>query len=621
MSVHQVGSVLLFGSPNSGKTTLFSWLTGRKVRPVNYAGSTVECHVGMTLPNYGEPLEVIDTPGVYSLQPHGPDERVLWQALEKTDQVTAVVVVVDGTQLNRQLYLVRQAQELKRPIIVAVTMMDLVRKAGRQVDLNLLGNLVDATVVGVDGRLGSGVSELVDAIRTRGLERPEPIASVHFEWDEERIEREIRVVEDWARQVVVKSPSDRALEEFRELDRWLLHPVWGVVGFLVIMSALFSSIFWLAAPMMDAVDSGFAWLAAETLYTFGENIGTRFLADGLIAGVGSVLVFVPQIFILFLGLNLLEDTGYLARAATIVDRPLQMIGLSGRSFVPLLSGFACAVPAVMAARNVRSPRERWILTFIVPLMTCSARLPVYALLLTLLFWGRPAWWAGIALTALYLAGVASGVVASFVLHKVTGKSEVSPLLMEIPVYRRPKLKTILLLSWRRTDSYIRRAGPTIFVFVILLWMGANFPYKKDATPTEQLQSSVVGYVGRFLEPVVEPMGSDWRVGIGLISAFVAREAFVSSVAVVFNLSEDDEQYESSLLNQLRNAKRADGSTLFGPASVAALLVFFVIALQCLSTTGVVWREMGSWKFAVAQLLVLNTVAYLVAVAMFQVLTL
>ncbi len=619
MPAHQIKNILLFGSPNSGKTTLFNWLTGLKVRAVNYAGSTVECQKAKTLPTYGESLSIVDTPGVYSLQPHGPDEEVLWSAISSSDLVSALIVVVDGTQLNRQLYLVRQAQELKRPMVIAVTMMDLVRKAGRTIDLDLLGRLADCQAVAIDGRLGAGVSELLDEVRTRALSHPEPMPHFDFEWDENRIESEIRLVESWAAQVVTKKPTDQALKEFRVWDKWLMHPVWGILSFVVIMSVLFSSIFWLAAPLMDMVDISFAWLAEQTVLILGDSAISKFIADGLIAGVGSVLVFVPQIFVLFVGLNLLEDSGYLARAATIVDRPLSAIGLSGRSFVPLLSGFACAVPAVMAARNVRSKRERWLVTFIIPFMTCSARLPVYALLLTLLYTGAEAWKAGLVLFALYLAGLFSGGLASIILNKILPHRAQAPLLMEIPVYRRPKMKLVLQLAWRRTKSYIKKAGPTIFVFVVVLWMGSNWP-SAEGTPSEQLQASLVGQVGQALEPVVEPMGADWRVGIGLISAFVAREVFFSTLAIVFNLSEDSDGYETSLIASLRQAKRADGSPLFSLASIGALLVFFVLALQCLSTTGVVWREMGSWKYALGQLVVLNVAAYLFAVATYQILS-
>ena len=619
MSAHQVNlpTVALIGSPNSGKTTLFNWLTGSKFKTVNYAGSTVDCYDGKSLQVYGEQLHVIDTPGVYSLQPHGRDEEVTLEALTHTDRVKAVVVVIDGTQLNRQLYLVRQVQELGIPMVVAVTMMDVVKKSGRQLDLEKLSELVDDPVLAVDGRLGGGLTELVAAARALAATST-PRALHKIQWDDHRIEKEISVAESWARSVVYKRPAQASLDHLRRWDKYLLHPVWGIFAFVFIMGTLFFSIFWLAQPMMELIDLFFGTLAERTVAILGEGALSNFLASGVISGVGAVMVFVPQIFILFVGFTLLEDSGYLARAATVVDRPLHKLGLSGRAFVPILSGFACAVPAVMASRNIRSVRERWITVFIIPFMTCSARLPVYTLLLSFLFFGESAWKAGLALTALYAGGLVIGTVAAAILNRILKADHGSHFLMELPIYRWPKLGFTVKIAARRTRSYIRRAGPTIFVFALLLWIGTHFPHRADLSAAEQIQSSYVGRVGQAVEPVFEPMGLDWRVGLGMMSAFVAREVFVSSMAVVFNIADgDDISIQNSLLEKMRRALAPDGTALFTPASVAGLIVFFMIALQCLSTTGVTLKEMGSWKYAVAQLIVLNVLAYVTAVAVVQ----
>ncbi len=612
-------SIALVGSPNSGKTTLFNWLTGSKIRAVNYAGSTVDCYRGKSLPVYGEPLAILDTPGIYSLQPHGKDEEITLQALNEVGEraVDTVIVVIDGTQLNRQLYLVRQVQELGFPFVVAVTMLDISKSSGRKLDLDKLSELVGAPALAIDGRLGGGVQELLEQARTVTRSR-RPNAIARLQWDDVRIEKEIAISEAWARAVVFKPPDKQTLDHLRRWDRLLLHPQLGVLFFVLIMASLFSSIFWLAAPLMDLVDAGFGSLIELTFALMGETPLSRFIADGVIGGVGSVLIFVPQIFILFIGFTLLEDTGYLARAATIVDRPLHKVGLSGRAFVPILSGFACAVPGVMAARNVRSARERWITVFIIPFMTCSARLPVYALLLTFLFPRGDSWVAGLAMTGLYIGGLALGVAAAAILNRIVKREVESHFLMELPIYRWPKLGFTLRLALRRTSSYVRKAGPTIFAFVLVLWVATHFPYHAELGPAEQIEQSALGRLGHVLEPVFEPMGADWRVGIGILSAFVAREVFVSSLAVIFNITTDDEaSIQSSLLETMRSATWPDGAVLFTPASVAALLVFFMIALQCLSTTGVTWREMGSWKYALGQLVVLNVLAYLVAIAVAQ----
>lgn len=616
-------TVALVGSPNSGKTTLFNWLTGLRAKTVNYAGSTVDCARGRSLAVYGESLHILDTPGIYSLQPHGRDEEVTLQALTRLDDVKVCIVVLDGTQLNRQLYLVRQIQALKLPFVVGVTMMDLVRSSGRRLDLEKLSELVEAPVVEIDGRLGGGVRELLEAARGQVLIHPERVAGeMNLDWDAGRIEKEIGISEGWTSQVVFKTPERESLERLRRWDRWLLHPIWGVLAFLLIMGGLFSSIFWLASPLMDLVDSAFS-AGAETVHSFlGEGLLSDFLSNGIVAGVGAVMVFVPQIFILFFGLILLEDSGYLARAATIVDRPLHKLGLSGRAFVPLLSGFACAVPAVMATRNIRSHRERWITVFIIPFMTCSARLPVYALLLTFLFSGSSAWKAGLAMTGLYTGSLVIGAVAAALLNRIVKPGGDSHFLMELPFYRRPKLRFVLQQAWRRTVSYIKKAGPTIFVFVLVLWVGAHVPYLgPEAAPSEQLEQSVVGRVGQALEPVFEPMGLDWRAGLGILSAFVAREVFVSSLAVIFNIGDaDEDSLQAGLLAQMGGATFADGSPIFTAASVTALIIYFMIALQCLSTTGVTWREMSSWKFAFVQLVSMNVFAYIAAVLVYQLLS-
>jgi ferrous iron transport protein B len=297
------------------------------------------------------------------------------------------------------------------------------------------------------------------------------------------------------------------------------------------------------------------------------------------------------------------------------------VGLSGRAFVPILSGFACAVPGIMATRNVRSARERWITVFVIPFMTCSARLPVYALLLTFLFQGSESWKAGLAMTGLYMGGLALGMTAAAILNRIIKVERESHFLMELPFYRWPKAGFTLRLALRRTLSYLKKAGPTIFFFVLLLWVGTHFPYHSEATPTQQLEQSAVGQLGQAIGPVFHPMRVDWRVGLGMMSAFVAREVFVSSLAVIFNIADsgNNDSMQKSLLEKMREAQWPDGSPLFTTASVAGLIVFFMIALQCLSTTGVTWREMGSWKYAIGQLVALNVFAYVMAVVVAQVL--
>ncbi len=612
--------IALVGSPNSGKTTLFNWLTGSKFKTVNYPGSTVDCFQGTTLANYGERLSVVDTPGVYSLHPQAADEEVTFEVLsgqKRFGQVSAVIAVIDATQLERQLYVVRQLQEAGFRLVIALTMTDVAKKSGLIIDVSGLSQILKAPVVEIDGRLGGGVDQLLETVRTQALEQTSQSRNIH-RWESDRIEKEMATISGWATSVT--KSSDETLKNLKRLRRWdhiLLHPVFGILIFALVMGALFSSIFWMARPIMNLFDAGFGFLAARSTEALGGGFLGDFIGNGLIAGAGSVLIFVPQIFILFVGLHLLEDSGYLARAATIIDRPFQKLGLSGRSFVPLLSGFACAVPGVMAIRNLRSKREKWIATFILPLMTCSARLPVYALLLYFVFRNEAAWKPGVALAGLYLLSVVLGAIAAIILNRMLKVEKAASFIMELPFYRRPNLRVVLRTSIAKTKSYVIKAGPTIFGFVLILWLGTHFPGIHQANPSERLRESVVGQAGQFLEPIFKPMGSDWRVGVGLMSAFVAREVFVSALAVILNVTAEKSGIQDSLLANMREAKTPDGHLLFTPASVFALIVFFMIALQCLSTTSVVWRETGSGKFAIMQIVVLNTVAYVLAVLVYQ----
>jgi ferrous iron transport protein B len=398
-----------------------------------------------------------------------------------------------------------------------------------------------------------------------------------------------------------------------------MHPVWGLVFFVIFMSLIFTSIFWAAAPLMDAVDSAFGALASWAVDSLASRpLLSDFVGNAVIGGLGSVLIFLPQIFILFLGISYLEDSGYMARAASLIDRPLSKLGLNGRSFVPLLSGYACAIPAMMAARTISSKKERFLTVFIVPLMSCSARLPVYALLLSFLLVGTSAWWGGLALAFIYLGSLVVGAVASGVANKILKTNEDSMFMLELPVYRRPQLRTILKQVLSKTRSYIVKAGPVIFVLSLFIWAASTFPNYQAEDQTDRLTKSYAAEVGRMIEPVLEPMGVDWRVGVGLISAFAAREVFVSTLAVVFHITEENEDsLQASLLQQMRQATFPDGTAIFTVASVVGLILFFMIALQCVATVGVARREFGSWKWALTQLVVFNLVAYILAVVAVQ----
>jgi ferrous iron transport protein B len=628
--------VALVGSPNSGKTTLFNWLTGSRFKTVNYPGSTVDHSVGSTHERYGEQLTVMDTPGTYSLDPKSPDEEVTMKAIFEHKRFGAarlVIAIADATLLSRHLFVTRQLLDAGFQVILAVTMSDLLTERGEQLDTAALSKELGIPVVLIDGRLGGGVQELVEVIRL-GLVHPRPTTKAirPVAWLEERVETTLRETADLAARVVHPiakvanltaaqarlMKTSTARERTRKIDSVLLHPVFGLLIFLGMMTALFSSIFWLAKPIMDAVDKSMSFFADHLLRLAPENLLVQFLSGGVLASASAVLVFVPQIFILFVGIILLEDSGYLARSATLIDKPLSMLGLGGRSFVPLLSGYACAVPAMMAARTINSKRERWLTLFILPLMSCSARLPVYALLLTFLFHGDAAWKAGVMLTGIYVGSLLMGGIAALIAGRFLKITDKSFFMLELPVYRRPQTSLVLRQAFSRTKSYILRAGPAIFAFALIVWVATTFPHYDLENKTERLNQSYAAQAGHLIEPVFRPMGGDWRTGVGLMSAFAAREVFVSSLAVLFQVTDQDEDsMQETLLSKMHDAKAPDGGALFTVSSVIGLILFFMIALQCLSTVTVAVRESGRWRFALTQLILYNVIAYILAVSVVQ----
>ncbi len=623
MSAHLKSStVALVGPPNAGKTTLFNALTGAGSHAVNYPGATVDYLAGNARRSFGVELRVVDTPGTYSLTPKSPEERVTRELLfgEGPEKPGAVIVVADGTQLSRHLPMVRQVIESGYAVLVAVTMRDLLERDGIGLDLDALARKLGVPVFAVNGLDLQDVEALATAA-ARVAASPAKITAPK-PWSGPRQEMELKWAGQIATQVLnhaaARTRGTTLAERTRALDRALMHPVWGLVFFALIMSGLFTSIFWVAAPAMDLISETFERGAAWVLGRAPGSLWSDFLGGGILLSIGAIMTFVPQIAMLFLGITLLEDSGYLARAATLIDRPLTRLGLNGRSFVPLLSGYACAIPAMLAARTIPNRKERWLTLFIIPLMSCSARLPVYALLLAFLFWGQSAWKPGVALAGLYLLSLFIGAIAAAVASRMLKIEETSFFMLELPLYRRPSFRAVWKTVYLRTDNYIRKAGPAIFVFAIALWAATTFPHYDAPTPSEKLNQSYAAGAGKFIDPLMQPMGGDWRTGVALISAFAAREVFVASLGLVLQVSESDEAgREISLLDAMRTARREDGHSLFTPASAVGLILFFMIALQCMSTVAVARREFGNWTWPLVQLVVFNVAAYAIAVVAVQ----
>jgi ferrous iron transport protein B len=617
----------LVGSPNSGKTTLYNWLTGSKSKTVNYPGSTVEFNKGALRSQLASrvgdaEVKIVDTPGIYSLSPQSDDEQVTHDVLfaeNKIQNLDGVIVVLDITQLSRHLLIAKQILDSSYPIIFVLTMCDLIEKEGIQIQLSELKKELGPNVILFDGVLGKGLDEIVSLLPSA---RKKDIAIKHHaDWT---IQQQTQVIK-WAEALADRVLPDRndqksVVNLTNKIDQFMTHPILGFIIFFSSMTLLFASIYWAAAPVMDLIDGLFSSIANRATENIPGLYG-EFIGAGLIAAIGGVVIFVPQIFILFFGIGLLESTGYLARVAALIDKPLSMVGLGGRSFVPLLSGFACSIPAIMATRNITSKKERLIAQSIIPFMTCSARLPVYALLISFLIGDTNPLMAGFIMAVMYFGAIIVGAVAASIISIFIKDTTKSRLVMELPLYRKPRFSLILMQSLSKSKSFVVKAGPVIFGLALVLWFATNFPRpevlqgQEPPSSVEIAKDSYAAKVGRIVEPIFEPMGVDWRVGFGLISAFAAREVFVSALALMFNITDQDEEAQTQgLIGAMKNAKFEDGSPIFTVASVTGILIFFMIALQCTSTVGILKREMGSWKPALMQLFFSNLVAYSLAVS-------
>jgi ferrous iron transport protein B len=589
----------LVGSPNSGKTTLFNALTGLRARVGNYPGVTVERREGDARID-GARVRVIDLPGVYSLAPLSPDEavvaRVLGGEIADVPPPDGLVLTVDACTLERSLLLVAEVLRLGVPVCVALTMVDELRARGGRIDLAKLSDALGVPVVGVVGHRGLGLDQL-----RRLLPHPDRWSRPPLLPPEAPRDRDAWLASVLARVLVVRPGANRATEA---IDRVVLHPVAGTLLFAAVMVLFFQLIFAWATPAMDAIDAGVGAAGAALRGVLPPGLATDFLVDGVIAGVGSVIVFLPQILLLFTLLHLLEDLGYMARAAFVVDRLMGRIGLEGRAFVALLSSYACAVPGIMATRTIPSPRQRLVTILVSPLMTCSARLPVYALLIGAFvpattvagFLGLQ----GLVLLGLYVLGASAALAAAAVLSRTVGRGDALPFYLELPPYRMPPLRLLASQVWGAARAFLRRAGTIILAVSIVLWVLLSFPRTPPppgATPEQAarvaLEHSVAGRIGHALEPAIAPLGFDWKIGVGLVASLAAREVIVATLAQIYATSEDE---AGSLREAVRADRDASGRPVFTPATVAALLVFFVFALQCASTLATMRRETNSWRW-------------------------
>jgi ferrous iron transport protein B len=680
--------IAVAGNPNVGKTSLFNLLTGSRYKVGNYPGVTVETREGRLRGGHPSSLiNLVDLPGTYSLTPLAEDEAVAFRTLTGHPRPDAVLLVLDASNLARNLYLALQIFELGLPIVVALNMIDLAQEAGVGVEAKHLEAVLGFPVVATVGRTGVGIDTLIAALERLADQRPRaeprflapqpnhaalrgclakldavpdrararwllsaraadgleicdasPIERTQLDaLDQNEVDQAIRELvelryaevdrlladlpERPAPAVIDAAPTMR---RSAKIDAVLTHRVLGPLSFLVVMALVFQSIFTWAEPLMGLIESGVALLSDAAARLLGPGLFTDLLTEGVIAGVGNVVVFVPQIFLLFLFIGLLEDSGYMARAAFIVDRVMARVGLNGKAFVPLLSGYACAIPAIMSTRTISSFKDRVVTILMIPFMSCSARLPVYTLLIGAMFVANrrvlgPFTEGGLILLSMYLLGTLTALLLGAVYKRTMLPGPVPPLVLELPPYRLPRVGDTLRQVGDRTADFLRDAGTIILAVTIVLWGLLSFPRVDESTlaPGETaIEHSYAGQFGKAIEPALEPIGQDWRIGIGLIGSFAAREVLVSTLGLVYGI-ENAEEDDAPLREVIRNAEDEAGNPRYSKLSALALMVFFVYACQCMSTLAVVRRETRSWKWPIFMFASMTGIAYFTALLVFQ----
>lgn len=645
-------TIALAGNPNAGKTTLFNALTGLRQKVANYPGVTVERKEGVWNLEKRS-AQLIDLPGLYSLDATSLDEQiardVLLGRIENLNKPDLIVAVVDATNLERNLYLVTQIQEFNIPVVIALTMVDLAEKQSLEIDVEKLSELLQVSVVKVTASQGIGIEELTEKVLEIALENSvssqNPIieksngisnnSDIHLSLSDnaetnKKIFARYNFISDvYQKAVKPVETNERSISE--KIDGVLTHKFFGLLILVGILLLVFQTIFSWANLPMDLLDLGFGTLGEFVRGNLPEGILTDLIVDGIIAGVGGVIIFLPQILLLFLFISILEDTGYMSRAAFLLDRLMRGVGLHGKAFLPLLSSFACAIPGIMSARTIENPKDRLATIMIAPFMSCSARLPVYTLMIAAFFSGQYLFGflsvGAVLILAMYALGIIVAIIVAFILKRTILKAPPPPFVMELPPYRLPNLKTVFLNMFSRVGIFLKRAGTVILAISILLWALAYFPQSEvkqtsseiaqTSTESVQLKNSFAGQLGKVIEPVIEPLGFDWKMGVALIASFAAREVLVSTLSIIYNVGEDATEESPSLINAVKNAKKEDGTKAWTPLTALTMMVFFVLAMQCMSTVAVVKRETNSWAWAIFMVVYMTALAYFAAFLTYQ----
>ncbi|MGL4630441.1 MAG: ferrous iron transport protein B [Leadbetterella sp.] len=693
--------VVLIGNPNCGKSSLFNHLTGLRQKIGNFPGVTVDKKMGFCKVFDGSTVEIVDLPGTYSLYPNSLDEQVVLETLinpKNPDYPDLAVVVVDSSNLKRNLLLFEQIKSLQIPCVLALNLLDVAQEQGVEIDSIKLEKEVGVPVVELNAREGIGIEGLklqifksldnkpqyasfvssdyqlnhtLDEVRKRfGLKTN--YAALHFLAQKDKIsflkKTEKTFLDKLSEMIEFDSQayqSSEIIEKYNQidlrlakiqmyapkeelsfsqrLDKILLHKVWGYLIFLGILFTIFQSVFLFSQWPMDIIDSGIAWLTTQVENVLPASKIRDLLTQGLIAGIGGVVIFIPQIAFLFAFISILEESGYMARVVVLMDRLIRRFGLNGKSVVPLISGMACAVPAIMSARTIGNWKDRLITIFVTPLMSCSARLPIYTILIELVmpdtYVAGIVSWQGLSLMFLYLLGFFAAIFSAWIMKIFLKTGEKSYFVMELPTYKAPRWKQVAFTLLENTKSFVLDAGKVIVAISIVLWVlssygpGADFKNieseveKTYATLNQEekevkvaslkLQNSYAGHFGKFIEPVLKPLGYDWKIGIALISSFAAREVFVGTMSTIYSIGGNDANSET-LKSKLKNEKNPEtGQPVFTFAIAWSLLIFYVFAMMCMSTLAVVKRETKSWKWPIIQLVYMSALAYVSAYGVYQ----
>ncbi|ASE40638.1 ferrous iron transporter B [Brevundimonas vesicularis] len=606
--------VALVGNPNSGKTALFNALTGAHQKVANYAGVTVERKEGLIRAASGRTMSVLDLPGTYSLRARSPDEEVTRDAvlgrLAGETPPDVVVCVADATNLRLVLRLILELKAVGRPMVLALNMYDIAQRQGLRIDLERLRAELGVPIITTVATRKRGIDDLVAAIEDQAA-----VAAVTESQWRSPDSAELRAAAREAERIMKACvrPPERPDTLTGKIDSVLLHPVGGLLILFALLFVMFQAVFSWAAPVMDGIEAGIAWLGGLVANVLPDGLLQSLIVDGIISGVGSVLVFLPQILILFLFIIALEDFGYMARAAFLMDKIMGGAGLHGRAFIPLLSSFACAIPGVMAARVIDSRRDRLTTILVAPLMTCSARIPVYTLIIAAFIPNETVWGfanlQGLVMFGLYAAGIVSALIVSLLIRKVFWRGAVEPFMMELPAYKTPDLRSVGFNLWLRAKIFLNRAGRIILPLVIILWVLSTFPYPPENATLPAIDYSFAGMIGRALEPIFAPIGFNWQMVIALIPGMAAREVAVAALGTTYAIADAE------------NATGLLASTLASHWSLATALSFlawYIFAPQCVATLGVVRRETNSLKWTWIMIGYMFGLAYLASLVTYHV---